>query len=209
MRFVPAGAPQVALTLDACMGETDMRILEPLIDEAIPATIFATQRWLEHNAAAIRLLRRHKDLFVIENHGARHVPAVIGSERPYGLAPAGTAEAVIAEVRGGAAAITAAFGTVPTWYRDATALYSVDAMTLVGALGFGIAGFSLNGDFGASASAEAAHRRIAGALSGDVVIAHLNQPHRAAGAGVIAGILALKAKGFGFVHLDAVTMVAA
>ena len=32
----------MALTLDACMGKTDMRILTVLVAERIPATIFVT-----------------------------------------------------------------------------------------------------------------------------------------------------------------------
>jgi peptidoglycan/xylan/chitin deacetylase (PgdA/CDA1 family) len=209
MHFTPTGGMlQVAVTLDACMGETDMRILGPLIENAIPVTIFATKRWLDRNPATIKLLRQHPDLFVVENHGAKHLSAVIGNDRPYGLLPAGTAAAVAEEVRGGAEAITHAFGTTPKWYRDATALYSPSAMEVIGSMGFRIAGFSLNGDFGASASASMAHRRIAGAKSGDVVISHINQPNRSAGAGVISGILALKARGFTFVHLDGVAMVA-
>lgn len=209
MHFTPAaGPPQVAITLDACMGETDTRILGPLIDNAIPVTIFATRRWLDRNPATIGLLKQHRDLFVIENHGAKHLSAVIGPGRPYGLVPAGTAAAVAEEVRGGAEAIARAFGTSPKWYRDATALYSPDAMALIGSMGFRIAGFSLNGDFGASASARMAHKRIAGAKSGDIVISHINQPHRPAGAGVISGILALKARGFSFVHLDDVATMA-
>lgn len=203
MHFVPPkGALQVAITLDACMGETDMRILGPLVENAIPVTIFATRLWLDRNPAAIRVLKQNPDLFVVENHGAKHLSAVIGNERPYGLVPAGTADAVAEEVRGGAEAITRAFGTTPKWYRDATALYSPDAIRVVSSMGFRIAGFSLNGDFGASAPARTAHKRIAGAKSGDIIISHINQPHRPAGEGVISGILALKARGFSFVHLD-------
>lgn len=207
MTFVPAGdGPEVAITLDACMGETDMRILSPLIEQHIAVTLFVTQRWLEHNPAAITLLAQHSDLFKIENHGAQHLPAVIGDERPYGIAPAGTAAAVRNEVIGGANAIVERFGTRPTWYRDATALYSRDAMALIAELGFLIGGFSLNGDIGASASAASTQQRIAAARSGDVIISHINQPKRAAGAGVIAGILALKKQGFAFRHLDDVVV---
>lgn len=46
-----------------------------------------------------------------------------------------------------------------------------------------------------------AAKRIAGARDGDVIIAHINQPKRASGAGVAEGILALKAKGYRFVLL--------
>ena len=39
MHFVPTGtAPQVAVTLDACMGDVDMRILTALITNRIAAT---------------------------------------------------------------------------------------------------------------------------------------------------------------------------
>ena len=210
MHFVPAGgAQQVALTLDACMGETDERILGALIDNSIPTTIFATRRWLDSNPATIKVLLQHRDLFDVQNHGAKHLPAVIGTEKPYGLEPAGTADAVFAEVLGGSEAVTQAFATTPTWYRDAGALYSKDAMALIGTMGFKIAGFSLNGDIGASAPADEARTRIAAAKPGDVIISHINQPKRSSGAGVAAGVLDLKAKGFSFVHLNDVTMVAA
>jgi peptidoglycan/xylan/chitin deacetylase (PgdA/CDA1 family) len=207
MHFVPHGrGPQVAMTLDACMGETDMRILGPLVTNRIPVTIFATKRWLDNNPPALALLLQHKDLFDIQNHGAMHLPAVIGTEKVYGLEPAGTPDAVVAEVQNGERAVTAATGVAPTWYRDATALYSRDAMGLIGELNLQIAGFSLNGDIGASVPAGEAHARISAAKSGDVIISHINQPKRPAGAGVIAGILALKTRGFGFVHLDDVTI---
>ena len=208
MRFTPtAGAAQVAITLDACMGLTDQRILDTLIAEAIPATIFATRLWLDANPRTIETLTRHRGQIVVQNHGAQHLAAVIGSEHPYGIAPVGTTDGLFAEVMGGAQAVKDAFGAAPAWYRDATALYSPDAMPLIGTMGQRIAGFSLNGDFGASVAAETAHARIGGARSGDVVIAHVNQPHRAAGAGVAEGLKALKARGVRFVHLDEVEMV--
>ncbi len=210
MHFHPSGTtPQVAMTLDACMGETDMRILGPLIQQAIPVTIFATRLWLESNAAAIKLLLAHPDLFQIQNHGARHLPAVIGTEKVYGLEPAGTANGVFSEVLGGQQAVTQAFSKAPGWYRDAPALYTSDAIGIVASMGLKVGGFSLNGDIGASVPADEAKARIAAARSGDVIISHINQPRRPSGAGVIDGILVLKAKGYEFVHLDDVAMVAA
>lgn len=203
MRFTPqSGAPEVALTLDACMGATDLRILNVLVDNAIPATIFATGVWLKRNPAAIKVLAANRDLFAVENHGARHLAAVIGTERPYGIEPVGTADGLFAEVMGGKQAVTDAFGIAPKWYRDATALYSPSAVGPIASMGFGIAGFSLNGDIGASVSAKVARSRIAAARSGDVILSHINQPTRPAGAGVAAGILDLRARGFKFMHLN-------
>lgn len=209
MHFQAAGAaPEVAVTLDACMGETDMRILGPLIAQQVPVTIFATKLWLDNNAVSLKLLLAHPDLFRIENHGALHLAAVIGKEDPYGVKACGTANGVFQEVMGGDQAVTAACGTKPGWYRDATALYTQDAVALIGSMGARIAGFSLNGDIGASLPADEAKARIAGAKSGDVIISHINQPRRSSGAGVIEGLLILKAKGFIFRHLDDVRMVA-
>lgn len=194
----------MALTLDACSGAVDMRILDALVGNDIPATIFATARWIAGNAPAVKLLLAHPDLFEIEDHGARHIPAIIGTEKAYGLMPAGTAKGVFKEVMGGATAIAAATATTPHWYRGAAALYTQDALDLITSMGFRIGGFSLNADFGATAPQAVAAKRVADAVDGDVIIAHVNQPTHAAGAGVVEGVLALKAKGFRFVRLDGV-----
>lgn len=203
-----AAAPQVALTLDACTGRTDHRILDALVKNNIPATIFVTGRWLKNNKAALDVMLAHPDLFELEDHGARHVPAVTTQVRVYGIRTAGTEEAVRAEVEGGAKALLAASGRKAVWYRDATALYSPDAMTNIRSMGYRIAGFSLNGDEGASLPAATVARRIKAARDGDVIISHINQPTRPSGKGVVEGILALKAKGFRFVRLDQTTETA-
>lgn len=200
--------PQVALTLDACSGSVDMRILSALIENRIPATLFLTGIWLNANPEATALLKQHADLFEFENHGAEHIPAVIGSQKPYGITPAGTPEAVLAEVTGGAFFVQSLLGHKPTWYRDATALYSPAAIEMIKKAGFRIGGFSLNGDAGASFSTEVAASTIGAAKDGDVIIAHMNQPTRPAGAGVVDGVLALKARGFTFVRLDQVKVIA-
>ena len=202
------GERVVALTFDACMGETDERILATLVDHAIPATIFATRRWIHRNPAALATLLAHPDLFQIENHGDSHLPAITDQKTMFGLKTAGTIEAVRAEVAGGAAAILSATGIAPRWFRGATARYSRDAVAEINAEGYRIAGYSLNADMGASLSAKTVARRMAAARSGDVIIAHINQPHRPAGAGVVEGILALQQSGTRFVRLeDVATLV--
>jgi peptidoglycan/xylan/chitin deacetylase (PgdA/CDA1 family) len=197
----------VALTLDACMGGADERILGELVADHVPATIFVTGRWLRHNAAAVKLLLAHPDLFELEDHGENHIPAVIGSVRPYGLAPAGTVDAVAHEVMDGRADLERAGGGEARWYRGATALYSTDALELIAKLGLRVAGFSLNGELGASVSEHTAARRIEAARDGDVIISHVNQPGRPAGAGVVEGVHALVAKGYHFVRLEDVAEI--
>ena len=56
--LVPAGTPRtVALTLDACSGAADMRIIDTLIALSVPATIFVTGLWLRTNRALLGVLR--------------------------------------------------------------------------------------------------------------------------------------------------------
>lgn len=195
--------PHVALTLDACSGKTDQRIVQALIANNIPATVFVTARWLRRNGDTVKLMLAHPDLFQIENHGARHIPAVDVPMKVYGIATAGSPEAVKAEVEGGRQAVIAATGRAPLWFRGATGRYDTSAMAEIRGLGEAIAGYSVRADDGATLPAAAVVKRLATVKDGDVIIAHVNQPDRPSGAGVVRGILALKAKGYLFVKLGA------
>ena len=203
MHMAPsAEGKRVALTFDACTGKVDERILATLVDNKIEATIFVTGRWLKRNAPAIATLKAHPELFEIENHGAQHLAAVDKPVLIYGQRAAGSPENVRTEVLGGAAAAKAAFGSDTTWFRGATGEYTQSSMDEIKALNFKLAGFTFSGDGGALFSSEHAARIIAKAQDGDVILAHINQPRRNAGAGVAEGILKLKAEGFNFVKLD-------
>ncbi|WP_110754428.1 polysaccharide deacetylase family protein [Phyllobacterium leguminum] len=204
MHIAKGGAkgPQVALTLDACMGQTDRRILDTLVEHKIPATIFITGRWAKNNAGALAVMKAHPDLFELENHGLNHIPPIDSVPTMYGIKTAGSLEAIRAEVQGGADVVRAQTGAAPRWYRGATARYSRDAIGLIEKMGYKIAGYSLNGDQGASLPAPVVEKRIAAAKDGDVIIAHINQPTRSAGEGVVEGVLALQQKGERFVRLE-------
>jgi len=193
--------PHVALTLDACSGKADHRIFQALVANNIPATVFVTARWLRRNGDTVKLMLDHPDLFQIENHGAKHVPAIGVPVKVYGIAAAGSPDAVKAEVEGGRDAVIAATGRTPLWYRGATGRYDTAAMAEIRGLGEAIAGYSIRADDGATLPAAAVVRRIAAARDGDVIIAHVNKPDRPSGAGVVQGIVALKAKGYLFVKL--------
>lgn len=202
MRLAPAAVPTVALTLDACDGRVDRRILDLLVGEAVPATVFVSGLWLRNNPEAFRQLLDHPELFEIGDHGARHKAAI---DRPlvlWGVHSAGSPAGVAEEVKRGAALLEAAGAPAPAWYRGAAALYSPDMIAAIAGMGYRVAGFSLNGDAGASLPAAETAKRIAAARDGDVIIAHLNQPHRPSGAGVAEGVLALKTGGFRFVRLS-------
>jgi peptidoglycan/xylan/chitin deacetylase (PgdA/CDA1 family) len=206
---VPPGTPRtVALTLDACSGAADMRIIDALLALSIPATIFVTGLWLRSNGATLDVLRAHPDLFFLQNHGELHLPPILGTRRIYGLPVAGTLDAIRREVERGADAVAATGAARPSWYRAAAGIYSPAAIPLIESMDVRIAGYSLIADEGASLPAASVARRIAAAVSGDVIIAHVNQPHRPSGAGVAAGVTELHRSGTAFAGLDAFPMTA-
>lgn len=197
----------VALTLDACSGGFDHKMIEALISWQVSATLFLTARWIRSNPEGLKIILEHQNLFAIGNHGSEHIAAVLGSATIFGVRTAGDEDAIKAEVIGGADAIQKATGLMPKWYRGATALYSPEALPLIQSLGFSVAGFSLNADEGASLSAGAVTERMKRARHGDVIIAHMNQPHHPSGAGVVAGIRALLDQGAIFTKLETSTPV--
>ena len=196
------GRLMIALTLDACPGAFDERIATALVESGIKVTIFVTGLWLRENPVGLAFLLAHRDLFAVENHGELHIPPVLGHRRIYGIHTAGDLATVRREVTEGAASIHAATGTAPHLYRGATGYYSRSAMPAIQQLGFGIAGYSLNADEGASLPADSVAARIAKATNGEVIVAHINQPHRSSGAGVVAGVSELQRRGARFLRLD-------
>ena len=196
------GTQVAALTLDACGGGYDARLIRFLVEERIPATVFATRKWIERNAEGMAMLRSHPDLFDIEDHGANHVPAVIGmGRRVYGIAGNLDVAHLESEVRDGAAAVEAATGIAPHWYRGATAEYDRQALQVIVAMGYKVAGFSINADAGATLKREAIVARLNAVRPGDIIIAHMNKPASDTGEGLASGLKSLRARGFHFVTL--------
>lgn len=196
-------APEVALTLDACSGGFDADLIATLVRLRIPATVFATKRWLDGNPAGIAALLAHRELFELQDHGSAHVPAVIGAgRRVYGIAGEPDVAHLQAEVSGGAKAIQALTGREPAYYRGATAVYDEQAIRTIQAMGYRIAGFSLNADAGATLPQAAIVARLRAARPGDVVIAHLNRPAGATAEAFAAVLPELQGRGYRFVTLS-------
>ena len=202
-----ASANQVALTLDACSGRFDEALIEFLIDHQIPATIFATKKWLDGNPRGVALLRRHLDLFEIEDHGENHIPAVLGIGRKvYGIPGEPDLLHLRREVLVGADAAAAVSGVPSQWYRGATGEYDQRAADEIRSLGMKIAGFSVNADAGATLSASAVVERMRQVQAGDVILAHMNKPESSTAEGLAPGLLELLRRGFVFVRLDQVNL---
>jgi peptidoglycan/xylan/chitin deacetylase (PgdA/CDA1 family) len=192
-----------ALTLDACGGSFDRDLILFLIERHIPATLFATKRWIAANPAGTALIRGHSELFEIEDHGANHVPAVIGvRRRVYGIAGEPDLAHLRQEVLEGARAVERVTGAAPHWYRGATAEYDPAAIQAIKGLGYKIAGFSVNADAGATLRKAAIVARLKAVKSGDILIAHMNKPRSETAEGLAEGLTWLRAHGFKFVTLN-------
>ena len=203
--LLPAGSAEkiVALTLDACGGGFDAELANFLVAHRVHATIFATRRWIRRNPEALAMLKSHVDLFAIEDHGANHVPAIVGGDRRvYGLAGVTDLQHLRREVSGGAEAVKSATGTAPRWYRGATGEYDPEALKAIEKMGYKVAGFSVNADNGATLSQKRIVERLKKVRSGDIIIAHVNKPASDTGKGVAQGVQFLLDRGFRFVNLN-------
>lgn len=199
---------RVALTLDACGGAFDVDLIRFLIERRIPATLFVTKKWLDANPQGIALLKTHLDLFDLEDHGEHHVPAVIGVGRKvYGIPGEPDVLHLRREVSEGARAIEQAVGVPPHWYRGATAEYDQQAADEIRRMGYGIAGFSVNADAGATLKKPQIVERLRHVHGGDVIIAHMNKPASDSAEGLAVGLADLQARGYRFVRLDQVNLV--
>ncbi len=208
-QMVPLAEPskRVALTLDACSGKYDDDLIQFLIRNRIPATIFATKKWLDRNPYAIEVIKAHLDLFDVENHGEKHIPAVIGAGRKvYGIPGEPDIIHLRREVTEGARAIEKNIGVAPHWYRGATAEYDPQAIVEITRLGYKIAGFSINADSGATLKMAAIEARLKHVKGGDVIIAHMNKPASDSAKGLSVALIHLLNQGYVFVRLDQVDL---
>ena len=195
----------IALTFDACgsgkgMG-LDARLIAFLEKEQVPATLFINGRWIGPNRAAFDRLAANP-LFEIANHGLRHRPASVNGRSAYGIAGTKTVAELVDEIESNARDIAALTGRKPRFYRSGTAYYDEVAVRVAAELGEDVAGFSVLGDAGATYSRDQVRRALLSAVSGDIVILHMNHPESGTAAGVMDAVPELKRRGFRFVRLS-------
>src|SRR5712691_5214879 len=192
---------RIALTLDACSGRFDEDLILFLVRNRIPATLFVTKKWLDHNARRLAIVKAHLDLCDIEDHGETPTPAVVGAGRKvYGIPGDPDMLHLRREVSEGARAIESATGVPPHWYRGATGEYDQEAANEIRRMGYKIAGFTVNADAGATLSRAAVQQRLRHVKGGDVIIAHMNKPASDTAEGISAGLIELLRHGRTFLE---------
>lgn len=195
----------IALTLDACgsgRGKgVDTRLMDFLSQEGIPATLFINARWIDANPKLFRQLAANP-LFEIANHGLRHKPASVNGRSVYGIEGTKDVGELVGEIELNARKIEAISGKRPKLYRSGTAYYDEVAVEIARSLRHEVAGFSVLGDAGATYSAGQVKAALLGAVAGDVILCHMNHPESGTGAGIIAAVPELRARGFRFVRMS-------
>ncbi|MDL2272928.1 polysaccharide deacetylase family protein, partial [Desulfovibrio sp. OttesenSCG-928-I05] len=164
------------------------------------ATIFVTSIWLRANRDAAAELAADP-LFSIQAHGAAHKPASVSGRKAYGIRGTGSVTELVEEVEGNARAIEAITGKRPRWYRSGTAHYDATAVAVIHRMGFRIAGFSRNGDEGATLPPDGVRDRILAANDRDIILCHVNRPRSGTAKGLRAALPALLDAGVIFVFL--------
>jgi peptidoglycan/xylan/chitin deacetylase (PgdA/CDA1 family) len=195
----------IALTLDACGSPrgkgVDARLVEFLIRERIPATLFINGRWIDANTALFRQLAANP-LFEIANHGSRHKPLSISGRSMYGITGTQNVAEVVEEIELNARKIEALSGVRPKLFRSGTAYYDEIAVMIAQELDHEVAGYSLLGDAGATWNAAQVKAALLKATAGDIALLHMNHPEAGTGAGIMAAVPELKKRGFRFVRMS-------
>ena len=199
----------LALTFDACgkssyNGEErdyDEELIAFLRKGDIPATLFVNERWIKAHPDEFASLAENP-IFEIGNHGTRHVPLSLTGRSAYGIAGTNNREEVISEVKTCGDTIERSTGEKPRFFRAGTAHYDRASVKIVTELGYVVAGFSVNGDGGATFSADRVRDSVSSVRPGGVVLCHMNHPESGTAEGVRAAVENLTKRGFRFLTLS-------
>ncbi|WP_345346376.1 polysaccharide deacetylase family protein [Actinoallomurus liliacearum] len=202
---LPTTQRVIALTFDACGGPGgsgyDRKLIDFLRRREIPATLFLNSRWIDANPAVFRRLAA-EPLFEIANHGTRHRPLSVTGRSAYGIAGTRNAGEVYDEVAGNHVKLSRLLGAPPRFFRSGTAYCDDIAARIVTDLGERFAGFTVNGDAGATFTPEEVRRTVTAARGGSIVICHMNRPTGGTARGIAAAVPHLLASGYHFVRLS-------
>lgn len=197
----------VALTFDACGGKEgsgyDKKLIDFLIQQRIPATLFINSRWIDANPELFQSLARNP-LFEIENHGFLHKPLSVDGRSVYGIAGTRDVAQVVDEVMINERKIERLTGRKPMFFRPGTAYFDDVAVEIVHQLGLKPLNYDVLGDAGATYNTAQVKRALLSVKPGSIVLLHMNMPRGDTAEGVIQAIPLLKKRGYRFVLLQEV-----
>jgi peptidoglycan/xylan/chitin deacetylase (PgdA/CDA1 family) len=171
----------IALTFDACGGPHgsgyDRELIDYLIRENIPATLFFSGKWIDANPVVFRELARNP-LFEIENHGFNHRPCSVDGESEYGIHGTADVPDAFDEIEANERKIEAITGRRPEFFRSATAFIDESCAKIAKCLHVTVISFDvLSGDAIPHAAVATLENNVLSKIKpGAIVIMHLNHP---------------------------------
>lgn len=203
MTRLDTGDKVMAITLSACgtPGDGyDKRLIDHLVKENIPATLFISGIWIDRNPEAFRELAGIP-IFEIANHGLEHKPCSVNGKAACGVAGTSNPGEIASEVEKNSDKIEKITGYRPKYYRSGFAFYDPEGAKVVQGLGYQIVD-GIFGDRVGTHSENEIKEKILSAEPGSIFMVHMNHPERKDAEAVIAAITELRSRGFGFVKLS-------
>lgn len=202
---IPTDEKIIALTFDACgWGQGsgyDEELIEFLIEEKIPATLFISGKWIEDNPQKLEYLAGQEN-FEIENHGYLHKPLSVSGQEAYGVVGTLSPEEVYDEIEVNAETIYSVTGRRPLFFRTGTAYYDEVAVEIASDLGQRIAGYTIAADGGATFTESQILSACSNPPNGAILLFHMNHPESETAEGVSALFRVLSEEGYAFVKLE-------
>ena len=166
----------------------------------MPATLFVSSTWVEANPETTARLAADP-LFRLENHGTRHLPLTVNGAAAYGIPGTQSPAEAMAEIDGNRELLSR-YGVESNWFRAGTAHYDDVAVDIARDRGVAIAGYTVNGDFGATAAPVQVAGNIVSAPDGAIVLAHMNHPGSGTAEGVRRALEQLRGGNVRFTFVD-------
>jgi len=196
----------IAFTFDACGGDKgdgyDQELIDYLLKENIPATLFVTGKWIDSNFKSFMKLGKDT-LFEIENHGFNHKPCSIDGESEFGIYGTSTVADAFDEIEANARKIEVIIKYKPRFYRSATAFIDEACARMAAELGITAISFQvLSGDAAAHAPISVIEGNVLKNIKpGAIVIMHFNHPEWNTYEAMQKIIPRLREEGYHFVRL--------
>jgi peptidoglycan/xylan/chitin deacetylase (PgdA/CDA1 family) len=193
----PRDAKKIALTFDACPtskeDEYDEQVIDALLKEHVPATLFLSGRWVEKNEAAAKFLAS-KPQFEIGNHAYWH-PHLLEKDDDRVLRELTRTQTIIRRVT----------GRKPSYFRPPFGEVDERVAKLAEKAGLATVQYDVaSGDPDPALSAERIIRAVeAEARGGSIVVFHMNRNGVRTDEIVPAVIRGLRQKGYELVTVGA------
>lgn len=191
----------IGITLDACSGDYDKDLIDFLIAQKVPATLFLAGPWIKKHPEEARQLAANP-LFEIGIHGYHHLACTLSDPFVYGAKSTKNENEMRDEIALAGQLVFKLLGIRTKYYRPGTGMADEKCVEVARNLGYQVVGWNINGDWGATASQNRVLKNWLSVSPGSIVISHMNHPESETAKGIALAIPELFKRGYRFVQLS-------